>query len=246
MNERQLRFCEEYIVDLIGSKAAIRAGYSAKTAHAISCRLLNDVNIAANIDKLRSERSERVKLTADDVIRHVSEIIEADPRDLTEYRRGACRYCYGELFMYQRTANEEREAYRAFERDRRKAGAPQLFDTLGGTGYTPKRDPHPDCPECYGDGEGYEYIKDTRTLSKEAARLYAGVKRTKNGVEIMTRNQDGNIKLLGEHLGVFSKRVELTGKGGAPIATVNATLDLGSKDPIDAAQAYAKIMQGEA
>lgn len=180
--------------------------------------MTND-NIAAKITELTNERAERVKLTADDVVRHVSEITEADPRELTEYYRGACRYCYGNGFLYQRTPREYRDDYLAFDASRKKAGSAQTFDDQGGLGFSPKRDPHPDCPECFGDGQGYSFIKDTRRLSPSAARLFRGVKETRNGIEILTRDQDGAVKLLGEHLGAFNKRVELTGKNGMPLAT---------------------------
>ena len=171
-----------------------------------------------------SERSERVKLTADDVVRHVSEITEADPRELTEYYRGACRYCHGDGFLYQRTPSELRNDFTEFEKAKHKAGAPQVFDMQGGAGFNPKLDPHPDCPECFGDGQGYSFIKDTRRLSPSAARLFRGVKETRNGIEILTRDQDGAVKLLGEHLGAFNKRVELTGKNGTPLATTNVPI----------------------
>lgn len=215
----QERFVTEYLVDMNATDAAMRAGYSETTARGQSHTFLSKPEIAQRIASELAKRAERVRLTADDVVRHVNEIVEADPRELTEYYRGACRYCFGAGFLYQRTPNEMRNDYIAFEANRKKAGAPQTFDLKGGEGFNPKRDPHPDCPECFGDGVGYSFIKDTRRLSPAAARLFKGVKETRNGVEIMLRDQDGAVKLLGEHLGAFSKRVELTGKNGMPIAT---------------------------
>lgn len=240
---QQLAFIEAYLCDPEGNATrAYESVYKARgqIASVNASRTLNIAKIAKIIDERRAETAERSKLKIDDVVRHITEIIEADPRDLTEYRRGACRYCYGGEHLYQRTAREEREAYGEFLAQRKVT----VFDQLGGTGYTPKRPPHPDCPECYGDGTGYEYFRDTRTLSKNAARLYAGVKVTKNGVEIQTRSQDAAVKLLGEHLGAFVKRHEVTGKNGGPIATVGATVTMPA-DPIEAAQVYAKLMAGE-
>lgn len=243
MNAKQQQFIDYYLAD--PERNATRAYervYKARgdIAATNASRLLKNAQVTEIIDKYRGEQNERVKLSVDDVIAHVREIVEADPRELSEYRRGACRYCYGGEFMYQRTANEERQAYAEHLASRSKLP----FDQLGGTGYTPKRDPHPACPECYGDGVGYEFFKDSRTLSPRAARLYAGVKSTKNGVEIQMRSQDGAVKMLGEHLGAFVKRHEITGKNGAPIATVGAQVTLTAADPIEAAQAYAKLMSG--
>jgi phage terminase small subunit len=246
MNERQRQFIDHYLADpeRNATKAYERV-YAARgnIATINASRLLNTASVREIIDKYRVEQSERVKLSVDDVIAHVRELVEADPRELSEYRRGACRYCYGGEFMYQRTANEEREAYAAHLASRSKLP----FDQLGGTGYTPKRDPHPDCPECYGDGTGYEYFKDSRTLSPSAARLYAGVKVGKSGIEIMTRSQDGAVKMLGEHLGAFVKRHELTGKNGGAIKTesLNANVAIPVDDPIAASRIYQDLMKGE-
>lgn len=53
---RQWMFVEEYLVDLNGTQAAIRAGYSADTASAGACQLLRNIKIAAAIDRALSER----------------------------------------------------------------------------------------------------------------------------------------------------------------------------------------------
>jgi phage terminase small subunit len=58
---RQQRFVEEYLVDLNATQAAIRAGYSARTAGQFASRLLKDVKIAAAIAELRAKRSEKVE-----------------------------------------------------------------------------------------------------------------------------------------------------------------------------------------
>ena len=74
MSERDLtpkerRFCEEYIIDLNGAKAAIRAGYSEKTAKQIAYKILGRPAIQAHIAALKAERQKRVEISADDVIR---------------------------------------------------------------------------------------------------------------------------------------------------------------------------------
>lgn len=43
MTDKQARFCEEYMIDLNATQAAIRAGYSPKTAQEQSARLLSNV-----------------------------------------------------------------------------------------------------------------------------------------------------------------------------------------------------------
>ena len=59
---RHKRFAEEYCADQNGTQAAIRAGYSEKTAHVIASRLLRNVKVRAAVDALRWEMSEASKL----------------------------------------------------------------------------------------------------------------------------------------------------------------------------------------
>ena len=50
LNDQQEKFCREYLKDLNGTQAAIRAGYSKKTANAIACRLFTYVYIQKKIE----------------------------------------------------------------------------------------------------------------------------------------------------------------------------------------------------
>jgi phage terminase small subunit len=68
MNPKQQRFCEEYIVDLNATQAAIRAGYSARTASSIAEKLLRKAEIQTEIQRLQNERSQRLAITADEVL----------------------------------------------------------------------------------------------------------------------------------------------------------------------------------
>ena len=65
LNAKQERFVEEYLVDLNATQAAIRAGYSEKTARIIAAQHLAKLNIQKRISELIAERSERTKITAD-------------------------------------------------------------------------------------------------------------------------------------------------------------------------------------
>lgn len=68
LTDRQQRFCEEYLVDLNATQAAIRTGYSEKTARQQGERLLSNADIQAQIQKLQAERSNRTQITADRVL----------------------------------------------------------------------------------------------------------------------------------------------------------------------------------
>lgn len=74
LTPRQQRFVDEYLVDLNATQAAIRAGYSSKTAESIASRLLRNVKVQQAISAAQAERQERTELTADEVIRDLREV----------------------------------------------------------------------------------------------------------------------------------------------------------------------------
>jgi len=80
---KQMMFIEEYMVDLNATQAAIRAGYSEKTACAQASRLLTNVNILARIEELKKTRAERLNLDAYWVLKRLMEIsdrsMQAEP-----------------------------------------------------------------------------------------------------------------------------------------------------------------------
>ena len=78
MTEKQKRFCEEYLVDLNETQAAVRAGYSEKTAYSIGSENLKKPEIKKYLQELRLKQSERTGLTADDVINELREIAFTD------------------------------------------------------------------------------------------------------------------------------------------------------------------------
>ena len=79
LNPKQQRFCEEYMIDLNATQAAIRAGYSVKTAQEQGARLLSNVMVSREIEKLQAIQSRRTGITADRVIRELAKIAFVDP-----------------------------------------------------------------------------------------------------------------------------------------------------------------------
>ncbi|EJD6087672.1 terminase small subunit [Proteus mirabilis] len=82
LNDKQEMFCREYLIDLNATQAAIRAGYSEKTANAQASRLLVNVNIQNRIKELKSNRNERVEVDADYVLKRLVEIDQMDVLDI--------------------------------------------------------------------------------------------------------------------------------------------------------------------
>lgn len=88
LNTKQQLFVTEYLVDLNATQAAIRAGYSKRTANRIATENLSKPVIKAAIEAAIEERKKRVLVTADDVIREMALIGLADMRDFIEIDEG--------------------------------------------------------------------------------------------------------------------------------------------------------------
>lgn len=213
--KRRARFVKEYLIDLNGAKAAIRAGYSDTSARQIAAELLKVQDISDAIASAMEKRAQRLELTADDVLKRWWSMANADPTELSELRRCCCRYCWGKDFKYQRTPREMRETLAQFARDKLKAQAENKefnfeFDEQGGIGFDPRRDPNVKCPECFGEGEERPFFKDTRDASPGAKLLFAGVEQTQHGLKIRTHSQTDALKNVAQHLGMLQQNVKHT------------------------------------
>ncbi len=201
LEPRQERFVQEYLIDLNATQAAIRAGYSEKTARFIGHENLTKPNIQAAISQAQKDRAERVGISADRALREAWNVATADARELVQVKVGCCRFCYGEGNRYQRTVGE-------MNRDREKwaeKGDAGEFDEKGGIGYDPLRMPFESCPECGGDGQPRVVLCDTRNLSPMAAALYAGAKQTKEGIEVKMQDKGAALEKVFKHLGLYQR-----------------------------------------
>lgn len=82
LSPKHQRFVAEYLIDLNATQAAIRAGYSERTAKQQGARLLTNADIAAAVDKAGEERTERTKIDADWILKRLAEEADADVGDL--------------------------------------------------------------------------------------------------------------------------------------------------------------------
>lgn len=74
LSEQRQRFVDEYLIDLNGTQAAIRAGYSVKTAQEQASRLLSNVMVQEAISKKMAERSKRTGVNQDRVVLELAKI----------------------------------------------------------------------------------------------------------------------------------------------------------------------------
>lgn len=82
LTPQQLLFIEEYLLDFNGKCAAIRAGYSQKTAASIASFLLSKVNVQAEFQKRFQQKRESVGLTKENVLREIARLCFSDVRKL--------------------------------------------------------------------------------------------------------------------------------------------------------------------
>lgn len=92
---KQRRFIDEYLTDLNATQAAIRAGYSKRTARQQGALNMANAAIGAAIAEAMEKRSERTAITADAVLARFWDIATADPNEIVSVRVGKCGSCYG-------------------------------------------------------------------------------------------------------------------------------------------------------
>jgi phage terminase small subunit len=81
LTPKQQRFCEEYMVDLNGTQAAIRAGYSKRTSNEQAVRLLANVSVSAKIFELQKALSKSTGITAERILKEFAKIGFANIQD---------------------------------------------------------------------------------------------------------------------------------------------------------------------
>lgn len=85
LTAKQALFVREYLIDLNGKQAAIRAGYAPASAEVQASRLLSSAKVAAAVGAAQAKRSMRTEITQDMVIRELAKIGFADMRKLLKW-----------------------------------------------------------------------------------------------------------------------------------------------------------------
>ena len=79
MTEKQKRFCDEYLVDCNATQAAIRAGYSKKTAYAIGLNNLKKQELKAYIDKQLEQLHNKNIADSQEVLKYLTSVMRGEP-----------------------------------------------------------------------------------------------------------------------------------------------------------------------
>ncbi len=80
MNERRKKFADEYLIDCNATQAAIRAGYSKKTAYSQGERLLKNVEVQNYISETMKQLADEKIATADEVIQYLTSVLRGESK----------------------------------------------------------------------------------------------------------------------------------------------------------------------
>ncbi|QGY44147.1 terminase small subunit [Maribellus comscasis] len=84
LSPKRERFCQEYLIDLNATQAAIRAGYSKRTAKSQGQRLLTFVDIQKRIQALQKDTQQKVNISKDQILMKLVSILETNFTDFFE------------------------------------------------------------------------------------------------------------------------------------------------------------------
>lgn len=186
------RFATEYLLDLNGTQAMLRANpkLAPESAAVQACRLLRRAQVQTRITELMEIRAAHLHIQAGEVLARLWGIATADPRELVSVHVRPCPVCW----------------------------APATGVPPDNRRQLPAK-PNPDCLQCCGEGEPKAIYSDTRLLSPKAALLYAGAHEGRRGhIGITMHDQLQALELVGRHLGLWRDTGLNTGDGVDPIA----------------------------
>jgi phage terminase small subunit len=86
LTDKQEAFCQEYLVDLNATKAAIKAGYSERSASVLAVKLMNKPQVQERIQELQQKRAARTEVSADRVVEELKVIAFSKVTDFLEVR----------------------------------------------------------------------------------------------------------------------------------------------------------------
>lgn len=135
LNERQKRFVDEYMIDPNATQAAIRAGYSAKTAAETASRLLTNVKVSEEIERRRKALAVRSGVTPERVLQELAAIAFSDAGDFAQVTRvklpGTDIWVKGVSLVETRKLNTAQRAAIAGIKQGRNGVEVKLLDKLG-------------------------------------------------------------------------------------------------------------------
>lgn len=179
--------------------------------------LKNQEKIKARLGELRSIREQRTKDVLKRMVDDATSVMDANPNEIMQHQHNNCRHCHGigHAWQWKNLGEFSNAVQAAIQRNadieaRNSNAKPENAQALepmptedGGFGFVLDKRPHPDCPVCLGEGVHRVWIADTRTLGPNEQKLFAGIKQTRDGIEIKLQDQHGARDQLARILGAY-------------------------------------------
>lgn len=258
----EIEFCLKWRAYGERARAAIEAGYSPSGADQKARMLLRDPRIQRYLAIMDADSLRRQRFDGDEFLAREVLLATTPMSELQEVWIPPCRFCWGRNNEYQRTYaefSEDLEKWMRQPEKRRRGLALNLelsvgnvlvyddsdkklpFDQRGGDGYDPEQPPNPACPNCHGRGNEhpergsipYIRLRDTRELSAAGKMLFAGIKNTGRGLEMLVHSQEA---ARGRLMGMLGKFLEL--RAGAQQASTAGVLEMGVNSAIAGLLSY--------
>lgn len=187
LTDQQEIFVREYLVDWNASAAAIRAGYSAKSAPTFGWHLLQNPKVSNAVTTLASARARRMGIDGDELMRLWVVIVNFDANEISQLRRICCPYCWGEGNRRQHTPSTLEEWKKKHDKERALRLRISTADDIGefpeytDEWYSKLKPPKEGCPECSGEGAAREALPPWRS-----DRVLVFVNDWHNGTKLVT------------------------------------------------------------
>jgi phage terminase small subunit len=169
LTAKQQKFVDEYLIDLNATQAAIRAGYSDKTAQEQGSRLLSNVMVQAEIEAKRKRLEVKTEITAEKVLQEYAKIAFSNIGEFVDWNNGGI------------------------------------------------------------------ILKPSEELTKDQLACVSEVSESKTKfdttVKFKLHDKLNALQKLGDHLGIFKKIVEMSGKDGGAIKVESSEVDLSGLSP---------------
>lgn len=180
---KQKRFCEEYIIDLNGTQAAIRAGYASNSANEQAARMLAKDSIQEYIQQLKADRSRRTEITADRVLQELAAVAFAKIDDFLKVEE----ITHIEYVPVNEPAESEDDEDSEAESSMTTKPVERKYKVVN--------------------------IYETEKVDRGKLPAIASIKQTKDGIELKTHDKIKSLELLGRHLGMWNDKLDLSTKG---------------------------------
>lgn len=230
-----------YFVEYQNASSAYRMAYDISwniqpsTVWSEGSRTLAHPLVAARVQELLQAAAAQTIVKARDVLQAQLDIAGADANELIRVESRNCRHCYGVGHAYQ---------WQELEWMQKAAAALDLGvnpltnqpvmrapSDIGGFGYDPRREPNPECPQCYGAGLRVVFVTDSAKLTGKARRLYKGVKLgAKGDLEVLMANSEDARKEVAKLLGAYQTDGKVGELGLPPPESTAAD---SAADPVD-------------